>query len=109
MHLHAAGQGFWIVRLIAEFGVDVILCGSFGGETGRVVRNLITDEGVDIKWIDTSGSNGAYVHDRRSGERLETATGKRPEVERFASHVTVTPLTPGDHSLASGGRGTDAC
>ena len=24
---------------IAELGVDVVLCGSFGGETGRVARN----------------------------------------------------------------------
>lgn len=74
VHLHAGGQGFWIARLIAELGVDVVLCGSFGGETGRVVRNLIADEGVDVQGVKTSGSNGAYVHDRRSGERVETAS-----------------------------------
>jgi 1-phosphofructokinase len=42
IHLHAGGQGFWIARLVAELGVDVVLCGSFGGETGRVARALVT-------------------------------------------------------------------
>ena len=74
VHLHAGGQGFWIARLVTELGVDVVLCGSFGGETGRVARNLIREEGVEIRGIETSGSNGAYVHDRRSGERVETAS-----------------------------------
>jgi 1-phosphofructokinase len=74
VHLHAGGQGLWIARLVAELGVDVVLCGSFGGETGRVARNLIREEGVEVRGIESSGSNGAYVHDRRSGERVETAS-----------------------------------
>lgn len=44
LHLHAGGQGFWIARLLAELGVDVTLCATFGGETGRVVRCLLADE-----------------------------------------------------------------
>lgn len=74
VHLHAGGQGFWIARLVVELGVDAVLCGSFGGETGKVARALIKDEGVTVRGIDSSGSNGAYVHDRRSGERSETAS-----------------------------------
>lgn len=74
VHLHAGGQGFWISRLIAELGVDVVLCGSFGGETGRVVRALIEAEGVAVRGIDAGGSNGTYVHDRRSGQRVEVAS-----------------------------------
>ena len=74
VHLHAGGQGFWIGRLIAELGVDVVLCGSFGGETGRVARALIDDQGVAVRGIASSGNNGAYVHDRRSGERVEVAS-----------------------------------
>jgi 1-phosphofructokinase len=74
IHLHAGGQGFWIARLVAELGIDVVLCGSYGGETGRVARALITAEGVDPRGIDATGSNGAYIHDRRSGERIETAS-----------------------------------
>jgi 1-phosphofructokinase len=74
VHLHAGGQGFWISRLVAELGVHVVLCGSFGGETGRVVRGLIEAEGVAVRGITAGGSNGTYVHDRRSGQRVETAS-----------------------------------
>ena len=74
VHLHAGGLGVWIARLVAELGVEVVLCGSFGGETGGVARNLIREQGVDVRGVETSGSNGAYVHDRRSGERVETAS-----------------------------------
>ena len=74
IHVHAGGQGFWIARLVAELGVEVVLCGSFGGETGRVAKALITDAGVACRGIAATGSNGTYIHDRRTGERVETAT-----------------------------------
>jgi 1-phosphofructokinase len=74
IHVHAGGQGFWIARLVAELDVEVVLCGSFGGETGRVAKALITDEGVCCRGIAATGSNGTYIHDRRTGERVQTAT-----------------------------------
>jgi 1-phosphofructokinase len=74
IHFHAGGQGFWIARLAAELGADTVLCGSFGGEAGRVAEALIAAEGVTTRGIAATGSNGAYIHDRRSGERVETAT-----------------------------------
>ncbi len=73
IHLHAGGQGFWIARLLAELDVDVVLCGSFGGETGSILRGLIDDAGVRLVAVE-GGCNGAYVHDRRGGERAELAT-----------------------------------
>jgi 1-phosphofructokinase len=73
IHLHAGGQGFWIARLLVELGVPTVLCSAFGGETGKVTRGLIADEDVEVRAVDTVGSNGAYVHDRRSGERVEVA------------------------------------
>jgi 1-phosphofructokinase len=74
IHIHAGGQGFWIARLVAELGPGVVLCGSFGGETGRVAEALIVDEGVACRGIAAQGSNGTYIHDRRTGERVETAS-----------------------------------
>ncbi len=82
VHLHAGGQGFWIARLIHELGVESVLCGSFGGETGAVVRLLIANEGLAVHAIETAGSNGAYVHDRRSGERVELAHMTPTELSR---------------------------
>src|SRR5207302_11285695 len=68
VHLHAGGQGFWLARMMASLGSHVTLCGSFGGETGAVLRTLIAAEGVDVRGVDMAGGNVAYVHDRRSGE-----------------------------------------
>lgn len=74
IHLHAGGQGFWVAQMIANLGVEVSLCGPFGGESGRVVRSLIDQEpSIRIRAIDTVGSNGVYVHDRRCGERVPVA------------------------------------
>jgi 1-phosphofructokinase len=73
IHLHAGGQGFWLARMIAELGAPARLCGSFGGEVGRVLRALIEAEGVDVRAILAQADNPAYVHDRRSGSRVAVA------------------------------------
>ncbi|MCA1846161.1 MAG: PfkB family carbohydrate kinase, partial [Actinobacteria bacterium] len=74
IHLHAGGQGFWVAQMIANLGVGVLVCGPFGGESGRVVRTLISeDEAIELRAIETAGSNGVYVHDRRDGERITVA------------------------------------
>ncbi|GIF80314.1 1-phosphofructokinase family hexose kinase [Catellatospora bangladeshensis] len=73
IHLHAGGQGVWVARMIKSLGVRAVLCSAFGDETGRVVRNLILDEGLELGAVDVSARNGAYVHDRRDGQRREVA------------------------------------
>ncbi|MDX8052619.1 PfkB family carbohydrate kinase [Lentzea sp. BCCO 10_0798] len=71
VHLHAGGQGFWQSRMIAALGVEAVVCATFGGETGRVLRTLLEGEHVDLKARDVAARNGAYVHDRRDGSRDE--------------------------------------
>jgi 1-phosphofructokinase len=74
IHLHAGGQGFWVAQMIANLGVEVSFCGPFGGESGRVVHTLVDqDAAISIRAIETVGSNGVYVHDRRDGERVSVA------------------------------------
>jgi 1-phosphofructokinase len=74
IHLHAGGQGFWVAQMIANLGVEVSFCGPFGGESGRVVHTLVgQDQAITIRAIETVGSNGVYVHDRRNGERVTVA------------------------------------
>ncbi len=75
VHVHAGGQGVWQARMVQALGVPVILCAALGGETGRVLRHLVADEGIDVVHVDGAFSNGAYVHDRRSGERVTIAEG----------------------------------
>ena len=73
IHLHAGGQGFWVARMAVSLGAQVSLCCALGGETGRVLRALIGAEGVDVQSVESGAANGAYIHDRRSGEPLEMA------------------------------------
>jgi 1-phosphofructokinase len=73
IHLHAGGQGFWVAQMIANLGVEVQLCGPFGGESGRVVRTLADQDGISLRAIETVGANGVYIHDRRGGERATVA------------------------------------
>jgi len=73
VHLHAGGQGVWVARMVAALGGRPRLIGVFGGEIGSVVEHLLRDEGIDVRPVPVQGSNGAYVHDRRSGEREELA------------------------------------
>jgi len=73
IHFHPGGQGYWIARMAAALGVDVTLCTSFGGESGQVIRGLLDEDSITVRSIETTGDNGSYVHDRRSGERVEIA------------------------------------
>jgi 1-phosphofructokinase len=82
IHVHAGGQGVWIARMLATLGLDVHLCAPFGGEIGEVLINLLEREPVVVHRVPTSAGNGAYVHDRRDGERSEVATVNPPMLDR---------------------------
>ena len=73
IHLHPGGQGVWQARMISSLGCPVVLCASMGGEVGRVIEPLIAAEGITVRAISASSRNGAYVHDRRSGKRVDVA------------------------------------
>lgn len=110
LHLHAGGQGIWIGRLVAELGVDVTLSTSFGGETGQVVRCLLAAEDVRVCATEVAAANGAYVHDRRSGDRREVAARasaplSRHDVDELYG-TTVTAALGADVSVL-GGAGRD--
>ena len=74
IHLHAGGQGYWLARLVRAMGVDVVMSSTFGGEVGRILKGLLSAEGFDLRAVSTASTNGAYIHDRRSGERTEVAS-----------------------------------
>ena len=85
VHLHAGGQGFWVARLAATLGADVVLCCALGGEPGRVLGGLIEAEPLTLRAADADTPNGVYVHDRRSGERLEVVNVASRPLARHAS------------------------
>ncbi len=85
IHLHAGGQGFWVARLAATLGCGVTLCCALGGEPGRVLRTLIEAEPITLRPAAAGTPNGAYIHDRRSGHRIEVVTVDSAPLGRHAA------------------------
>ena len=98
LHLHGGGQGFWVARMLSSLGVDVRVCASFGGETGHVVRSLVEKEGIEVLEVEAATPNVAYVHDRRSGERvpvveIDAEPLSRHEVDALYSTTVVEAMS----------------
>jgi 1-phosphofructokinase len=73
IHLHPGGQGIWQARMLSALGAQVTLCAAVGGEIGKVLAALIPEPGIDLHTVTRQSGSGAYVHDRREGERVEIA------------------------------------
>jgi 1-phosphofructokinase len=82
IHLHAGGQGFWVARMARRLGAEVRLCVPLGGETGTVLESLLKAGGIKLIPTRVGAANGAYLHDRRSGERREIAQAQSPSLQR---------------------------
>jgi 1-phosphofructokinase len=82
IHFHAGGQGFWVARMAARLGASVVLCAAIGGESGRVLQALLDEDSIELRSVTARRSNGAYVHDRRNGERVEVAAVPSPPLSR---------------------------
>lgn len=70
IHIHPAGQGVWVARMAAELGAEPVLCGFIGGEVGSVLRPLLEELPIELRLVETAEASGAYIHDRRGGERV---------------------------------------
>ncbi len=97
IHVHAAGQGVWVARMAAELGADPVLCGFAGGETGGVIRGLLEQLPIEPRLVETAEPSGAYVHDRRSGERQPIAQStaappSRHEIDDLFSLACATAI-----------------
>ena len=112
IHVHAGGQGLWQARMLLRVGATVTMCSVMSGESGRVLRRLITDEGITLVEVDRAGEGGAYVHDRRSGERVIVAeTGGDPLSRHDLDELYGITLRAGldaDLVILSGPAGQDA-
>jgi len=73
LHLHPAGQGVWVARIAAELGARPILCGFIGGETGTVLEALLAELPIELRLVKSAAASGAYLLDRRGGERRPIA------------------------------------
>ncbi len=82
LHVHPAGQGVWVARMVAELGARPVLCCLLGGETGATLEAMLSRVSGELRPVHASGSNGSYVVDARGGERSVVATVFRPAPER---------------------------
>ncbi|MGW0161793.1 1-phosphofructokinase family hexose kinase [Mycobacterium sp. NPDC003323] len=82
IHVHAGGQGVWQSRMMSSLGIKVVLCCAVGGETGHVLSHLLPTDGVEVRTVPVSSRNGAYVHDRRDGERQIVAEAAGNALDR---------------------------
>jgi 1-phosphofructokinase len=69
IHVHAAGQGVWVARMVGEMGAYPILCSFCGGETGSLLGPLLDELPGEVRRVGTNTTSGCYVVDRRAGER----------------------------------------
>ena len=82
LHLHGGGQRFWVARMIAALDVKAVLCAPIGGEVGAVLRAVIESQHIELHAVATHRSNGAYVHERREGQRVAVAETSSPPLSR---------------------------
>jgi 1-phosphofructokinase len=69
LHVHPGGQGFWVARMLRILGAAPVVCMPLGGETGDVYGHLLGAEELELKVVEVAAPTGAYLHDRREGER----------------------------------------
>jgi 1-phosphofructokinase len=97
IHIHPGGQGVWVARMAGEMGAHPILCGFCGGETGLLLRPLLDALPGEARCVETASASGAWVIDRRSGEREMVASTlsdppSRHEVDDLFSVTTASAL-----------------
>ena len=68
--------------MVSSLGVPVVLCAALGGETGDVLGHLLPADGITVRSMRVGSRNGAYVHDRRDGEREEVADAAGSPLDR---------------------------
>lgn len=100
LHIHPGGQGVWVARMITTLGARAVLCTPLGGETGAVIRYLLELEGITVREIQAPSANGAWIQDRRGGERKsiwegEAGTLGRHEIDELYSATLAGAMAAG--------------
>lgn len=83
LHVHAAGQGYWVARMLGVLGARPVLCCTAAGEIGEVALSRV-DERIELRVVPTPGTTGSYVDDRRNGERERIADIPATPIDRHA-------------------------
>ena len=82
IHVHAAGQGIWVARMLHQLGEEPVVCAPVGGEGGEAFEGLTQKWGIDLSPVATQAHTPVHVDDRRSGERQAVARSRPPRLDR---------------------------
>lgn len=82
VHLHPAGQGFWIARLLRRLDERPMLVSVLGGEIGQVLSGLIPEWDISLTPVETEANSAGFVFDRRSGVRKEVGRSPSARLNR---------------------------
>jgi 1-phosphofructokinase len=99
IHIHPGGQGFWVARMLRHLKETPLLCGPIGGESGGVLRSLISQWGIDLSPVEVQESSPAIVQDRRSGDRSSIAEAPLTGLDRHELDDAYGRIL--DHALSS--------
>ena len=111
VHLHPGGQGFWVARMAANLEAEVVLCCTLGGEPGRVLSGLMDGDPLVLRAAEADTPNGLYIHDRRSGDRVEIVNVDSQPLTRHAADerygITLAAGLDADVTLITGSQPDD--
>ena len=97
--------------MAANLNAEVVLCCGLGGEPGRVLWGLLETEPMTVRAADAVTPNGVYIHDRRSGDRVEiVSTESRPLTRHAADElygIALGTALDADVTLITGIQPTD--
>lgn len=100
IHVHAAGQGVWVARMAGALGAQPVLCCYLGGETAAVIGPLLDALPGERRIVRTASASGAYVYDRRAGDRdpvahALSAPPTRHEIDGLVAATVAAALETG--------------
>ena len=82
IHVHPAGQGIWIARMLRQLGQEPIVCAPVGGEGGEAFHGLTRTWGIGLSPVTINAWTPVHIHDRRSGRREPVARSRPPVLNR---------------------------
>lgn len=82
LHFHPDGQGFWVARMLKHLGARPAVVAPVGGESGSVLCGLAPAWNVHLEPVAIRADSPAYIHDRRTGKRVQIARSRMPVLNR---------------------------
>lgn len=71
--------------MLRHLGERPLICGPVGGESGKVIRGLLPQWGIDLSPVEIDASSPVTIQDRRSGERENIADAQLSPLDRHSA------------------------